>query len=203
MNRRTARFVIGVAMLGIFAVCALLMWARILPAILAVPFMALAIAAISGAGPHGVASVIIDGSPKLAAVMVTVVFGALLSRVTIQTGIAETIVNYAAEFGGDEPLWLALLMSLVVAVLFTSLYGLGAIIMVGSIVLPIMMTVGVPRRTSAILFMLAFALGFIFNITQWKLYTQVFGVTRAQVQPFAYALAAIDAIVLLTFVIVD
>ena len=191
---------IGLLMLAAFAVCAALMWLRVLPAILAVPVMALAVAALAGAGPAGLAAVMIDGTVRLAPVIATVVFGALLSRVTMQTGIAETIVNYAAEFGGDRPVVVTLVMATVVAALFTSLYGLGAIIMVGSIVLPIMMTVGVPRRTAATVFLMAYALGFIFNISQWKFYTQTFGVERAALQPFAFALAAVDAVVLLAFV---
>jgi H+/gluconate symporter-like permease len=189
-------------MLVAFAVCAALMAARRLPAILAVPLMALAIAALAGEGPAALAGVVVDGTVRLAPVIATVVFGALLSRVTMQTGIAETIVSYAAEFGGDRPIVVAFVMAGVVAALFTSLYGLGAIIMVGSIVLPIMMTVGIPRRTAATLFLLAYALGFIFNISQWKFYTQTFGVERAAVQPFAIVLAAIDAAVLIAFVVV-
>jgi hypothetical protein len=186
-------------MLAIFALAAALMYLRRLPALLAVPLMALGIAAVAGAGWAGLASTLVDGTVKLAPVIVTVIFGALLSRVTLSTGIAETIVTYAAEFGGDRPAVLALALAAAVAVLFTSLTGLGAIIMVGSIVLPIMMTIGVPRRTAATLFMLAFALGFIFNIAQWTFYTKTFGVERAQMQPYAFALAAIDLVALLAF----
>ncbi|MFZ1126328.1 MAG: hypothetical protein WAN59_14405, partial [Candidatus Baltobacteraceae bacterium] len=192
----------GIAMLAIFALCAALMSARIVPALLAVPLMALATAAVAGAGPGDLASVVVDGTVKLAPVFVTVIFGAWLSRVAIATGIAETIVGYAAEFGGDRPALLALVLCAAVALLFTSLTGLGAIIMVGSIVLPIMMTIGIPRRTAATLFMLAFALGFIFNIAQWKFYTTTFGVERAQLQPYAFVLAALDLLALLVFTIV-
>ncbi len=189
-------------MLAIFAASAGLMYARLLPALLAVPLMALGIAAVAGAGLGGLATTLVDGTTKLAPVIVTVIFGALLSRVTLATGIAETIVTYAAEFGGDRPAVLALALSVAVAVLFTSLTGLGAIIMVGSIVLPIMMTIGVPRKTAATLFMLAFALGFIFNIAQWTFYTRTFGVDRVQMQPFAFALAALDVAALALFAIV-
>jgi len=52
-------------------------------------------------------------------------FGALLSRVVLSTGIAETLVTYAAEFGGDRPLLLSLLLCGVVAILFTTVTGLG------------------------------------------------------------------------------
>ncbi len=194
--------VAGFAMLAIFALAAYLMYARVLPALLAVPLMALGIAAVAGAGAAGLESTIVDGTTRLAPVIVTVIFGAWLSRVTLSTGIAETIVTYAAEFGGDRPAVLALALSAAVAVLFTSLTGLGAIIMVGSIVLPIMLTIGVPRKTAATLFMLAFALGFIFNIAQWTFYTKTFGVDRVQMQPFAFALAGIDLAVLVIFAIV-
>jgi len=182
----------GFAMLAIFALAAGLMYARILPALLAVPLMALAIAAVAGAGVAGVTSTVVDGTVKLETVIVTVILGALLSRVTLATGIAETIVAYAAEFGGDRPAVLAIALCGAVALLFTSLTGLGAIIMVGSIVLPIMMTIGVPRKTAATLFLLAFALGSIFNIAQWTFYTTTFGVERATMQPYAYALATVD-----------
>jgi hypothetical protein len=189
-------------MLALFAVCALLMYFRVLPAILAVPLMALGFGALAGVGWGGLAQILADGSVRLAPVFAYVIFGALLSRVTISAGIAETIVAYAAEFGGESPVVLALVMAAAVAALFTSLYGLGAIIMVGSIVLPIMMTVGVPRRTAATLFLLAYALGFIFNVSQWGFYTKTFGVERAQMQPFALVLAAIDVVVLVAFVFV-
>ena len=89
----------------------------------------------------------------------------------------------------------AVLMS-VTAVLFTSLTGLGAIIMVGSLVLPIMMSLGVPRRLAAILFLLAFATGFIFNIALWRLYRELLQVAPAAALPreivrFASALALV------------
>jgi len=192
----------GFAMLAIFALAAGLMYLRVLPALLAVPLMALGIAAVAGAGPAGLEETLVKGTTLLQTVIVTVIFGALLSRVTLATGIAETIVAYAAEFGGDRPAVLALALSAAVALLFTSLSGLGAIIMVGSIVLPIMLTLGIPRRTAATLFLLAFALGFIFNISQWTFYTNVFGVERAQLQPYAYVLAAVDLAALCAFAFV-
>jgi hypothetical protein len=189
-------------MLVLFALAAYAMYARVLPALLAVPLLALGIALVSGAGFAGVQSTLVLGTVKLAPAIATVIFGAMLSRVTLATGIAETLVSYAAEFGGDRPAVLALALCAAVAVLFVSLTGLGAIIMVGSIVLPIMMTIGIPRKTAATLFLLSFALGFIFSPAQWTFYTTTFGVDRAQVQPYALALGAIDLCALLIFAFV-
>jgi hypothetical protein len=161
--------------------------------------MAIAMTVVAGAPAAALGDVIVRGVVQLAPVYATVIFGALLSRVVLQTGIAETIVTYAAEFGGDQPLVVALILCAAVALLFTSVTGLGAIIMIGTIVLPVMMTVGVPRTTAATLFLLAFGLGFILNIAQWKFYRDVFGVGQPELQSYIYLLFAIDAVVLLAF----
>ncbi len=192
----------GIAIVLVFLLLAGLMVARKLPALLAVPLMAIAMAALAGNAPTAIADVIVRGAVQLAPVYATVIFGALLSRVVLATGIAETIVTYAAEFGGDQPLVLALLLCAAVALLFTSVTGLGAIIMIGTIVLPVMMTVGVPRVTAATLFLLAFGLGYILNIAQWTFYRQTFGVDQSQLQNYIFALFAIDALVLILFAIV-
>jgi hypothetical protein len=192
----------GIAIVAVFLLLAGLMVARKLPALLAVPLMAIAMAALAGNAPAAVADVIVRGAVQLAPVYATVIFGALLSRVVLATGIAETIVTYAAEFGGDRPLVLALILCAAVALLFTSVTGLGAIIMIGTIVLPVMMTVGVPRVTAATLFLLAFGLGYILNIAQWTFYRQTFGVEQAQLQNYIFVLFAIDALVLIGFALV-
>ncbi len=187
----------GILILAVFVLLAAAMIARKLPALLAVPLMALATAAL--AGVHDLAGIVTSGAVKLAPVYATLFFGALLSRVVLQTGIAETLVTYAAEFGGDRPLVLSLLLCGVVALLFTSVQGLGAIIMIGTIVLPVMMTVGLPRAMSATLFLLAFGLGFVFNITQWRFYITLFGVERATFQNYALVLFAIQAVVIVVY----
>ena len=183
----------GIAIVAVFLVLAALMIARKLPALLAVPLMALAIGGLAGAGWGGVADIFAKGAVVLAPTIATLIFGALLSRVVLATGIAETIVTIAAEFGGDQPLVLALLVCAAVAVLFTSVTGLGAIIMIGTIVLPVMLTVGVPRTVAAALFLMAFGLGYIFNLAQWKFYGQVFGVDQTAFGPYIYALAGFEA----------
>jgi hypothetical protein len=182
-----------------FAVFAFLMYRRVLPAILAVPSMAVVMLGVAGTPPGAIAQAIVGGAASLAPVYVTVIFGALLARVTMDSGIARALVNLAAEYGGERPAILALVLCAVVALLFTSLSGLGAVIMVGSIVLPIMMTTGVPRTLAATLFLLSFALGFIFNPTNWKFYTQLFGVTPDQLLRYAVVLAIVDALALVLF----
>ena len=161
----------------IFAVFAVLMFTRKVPALLAVPLMAMLIAAVVGTPFSQILNDVISaGSIKLASAYVAVFAGAMLGRVMMQTGIAEGIIKRAAEFGGDKPLVVAFGLMFVTAVLFTSLTGLGAIIMVGSLVLPIMMSLGIPRKLAGTFFLLAFATGFIFNISLIRFYRDILGV---------------------------
>jgi len=161
--------------------------------------MALLMSLAAGAPFAALGNIITSGAVKLAPFYVAVIFGALLGRVTMETGIARTIVNLAAEFGGERPFLLSLVFCGIVAVLFASLQGLGGIIMVGSIVLPIMMTAGVPRTIAATLFLMSFALGYIFNIANWTFYTTFFGVAREQLVRYAILLALIDAAFLVAY----
>jgi hypothetical protein len=66
-----------------------------------------------------------------------------------------------------------------------------------------MMTAGVPRTIAATLFLMSFALGYIFNIANWTFYTTFFGVAREQLVRYAILLALIDAIVLVAYAILS
>ncbi len=192
----------AILILAAFLFFAALMYARLMPAILAVPSMAIVMALCAGVPASALGAIVTNGASALSPAYVAVIFGALLGRVTLDTGIARALVSLAAEYGGENPFAFALVLCAIVAVLFTSLNGLGAIIMVGSIVLPIMMTTGVPRTVAAPLFLMAFALGFIFNIANWTFYTTLFHVTEQQLIRYALLLAAIDAVVLLLYAVI-
>jgi hypothetical protein len=187
----------------VFLFFAAAMYFRWLPALIAIPAMAIVMSLAAGVPVGELPKIVVGGSASLAPVYVAVVFGALLGRVTLDTGIARAMVNLAAEYGGEQPFVFVLANSAVVALLFTSLSGLGAIIMVGSIVLPMLMTTGVPRTIAATSFLMAFALGFIFNIANWKFYTTYFHVAREQMMPYAIVLAVIDAVVLLAYLAIS
>jgi hypothetical protein len=190
----------GLLLLLVFAIFAALMFSRVMPALIAVPAMAVLVAAVVGLPLQNILNDVVSaGAVKLAPAYVAVFAGAMLGRVMIQTGIAEEIIKRAAEFGGDRPMIVAGALMVVTAVLFTSLTGLGAIIMVGSLVLPIMMSLGVPRKLAAVLFLMAFATGFIFNIALWRLYRELLQIAPDSALPpavprFAVGLVVITAV---------
>jgi hypothetical protein len=198
----------GFLILAIFAVFAALMFTRKVPALLALPAMAIATAALVGLPFINILNdVIAAGSTKLAAVYVAVFAGAMMGRVMLQTGIAEAIIKRAAEFGGDKPMVVAFGLMFVTAVLFTTLQGLGAIITVGSLVLPILMSLGLPRRLAATLFLLAFGTGFIFNPILFTLYRQLLKVEAnaalpSEVPTFAFALLGVMVVTVVGYSII-
>lgn len=191
---------IGLLLLLIFAAFAVLMFARVLPALLAVPTMAVIVAALVGLPPARILNdVVAGGAVRLAPAYVAVFAGAMLGRVMIGTGIAEQIIKRAAEFGGDRPMIVAAALMVVTAVLFTSLTGLGAVIMVGSLVLPIMMSLGLPRKLAAALFLMSYATGYVFNIALWRLYRELLQIAPGRDLPpalpqFATGLLIISAV---------
>lgn len=187
----------------VFVVFAALMISRRMPAILAVPAMAVCIAAVAGTPIREILeNVVTNGAAKLASQYLMVFAGAMLGRVVMQTGIAESMIKRAAEFGGDRPLVVAVTLMIAIAWLFTTLTGLGAVIMVGGLALPIMMSIGVPRKLTGVLFILAFALGLIFNIALWGFYQGTLGIDPQAVKRFAVILAGIDASAIVVFLVI-
>jgi len=198
----------GLILIAIFVVFAALMFTRKVPALLAVPIMAILAAIVVGLPFNGILNdVVAAGVVRLAPAYVAVFAGAMLGRVMMTTGIAEAIIKRAAEFGGDKPLVVAFGLMIATAVLFTTLTGLGAIIMVGSLVLPIMMSLGLNRKLVAVLFLLAFATGFIFNIALIKLYREFLQIAPDASLPveivyFAFGLLGIMAVVVVIYALI-
>jgi hypothetical protein len=175
---------IAIGLLIIFIIFAALMFTRKMPALLALPSMAILIALLTQLPVTDILNSIIgQGCTKLAPVYVAVFMGAMMGRVMMQTGIAEEIIKRAAEFGGERPLIVAFGLMLVTIILFTTLQGLGAIITVGSLVLPIMMSLGIPRKLAGTLFLLAFGTGFIFNPILFTLYRQLLQLKDTELLP--------------------
>jgi DcuC family C4-dicarboxylate transporter len=112
-------------------------------------------------------------------------FGGMLAVLVRDKKIAETFIKYAAELAGDKPFTLAVVMMLVTFVLFTTLGGLGAVIMVGTIILPIMLSLGIPALVGAGVFLIGISAGGTFNPGNWALYRGALQVPIGEIQTFA------------------
>ena len=212
-------FLPGLLIVATFGVFAVLMMTRRMPALLALPCMAVIIAMISGGFydwsqlPEGAEfkdfwsfiqiHVMTKGAARLAEPIMYTVFGSILSQLVIRAGIAQRIVSVAAEYAGDRKMVLAGLLTLVVAFCFTSLTGLGAVIMLGSLVLPILISVGLSAEFVACLMLFAIATGGIFNPAILGNYETIFSVERSVVQHYVMLYGGLLALTTVVFFLVE
>ncbi|MEM1486342.1 C4-dicarboxylate ABC transporter [Oscillospiraceae bacterium PP1C4] len=147
--------------------------------------------------------VIEAGATRMAAAYIAVIFGAWLGQIMNKTGVTANIIKKSAELGGDRPLVVTLVMVVAVAVLFTTLSGLGSVIMVGSIVLPILVSIGVPAISAASIFLMAFATGLCFNMANWQTFVSIFSLELDQIKTFEYFLVVATFIATLVLIFVE
>ena len=137
--------------------------------------LAIAWSAIAGIGVMDIQSKILQGGGiAYASAIIIIVFGSWFAQVLIQTGIAESAIRSAVELAGDRPTVTAMVISLVTALLFTSMYGVGAAIAIGVIALPIMMSQGVPPRVAAPAFTMAIGASIFVNPVQFGTFQKLF-----------------------------
>jgi len=202
----------AILMFGLFLVIAGMMVTRKLPTLIALPILAVGVAVIAGvplvdAGGEkdmGILNYVIQGgAARLATAYCAVILGAWLGQFMNQTGVSKKIVKGAAELGGDNPLLVTVLITLAVALLFTTIEGLGAAIMTATIAVPIMISVGVPGITAVCMTLFGMATGGIINMSNWAFYTTATGVAQSDVQTFALTLAVLTAVTSLLFAIIE
>ncbi|MFZ5827360.1 MAG: transporter [Bacillota bacterium] len=189
----------------VFVVFAALMYTKKLSAILALPIMALLIALLPNWDKpmDAITLVFGTGAPRLAGAMMNAVFGAMLAHVVYTTGIAETIIKKAAELAGDKTLPVAIIMTLATAISFVALGGLGSIIMVGTLVLPIMIGVGLRPLAAGSMFLLGVSMGGVWNVANWGFYQSVLKVPLETISTFATTNGVILILAGLAFVVVN
>ena len=192
----------------LFLVAAALMVARVLPALLALPLLATGIGVLLvGAGQltwqEMWVGIWVDGSLRLAEPMVIALLGGMLSSWLQKTGIASDLVRGGAELAGDRPWLLSVLILGLVAVLFSAVGGLGAVIMVGTVVLPILHSLGLREYISAGVLLFGMSLGGLLNPGNWAVYKTVLGLDEAEVSGYALWVFGVMAIGAAVFVGVE
>ena len=137
--------------------------------------LAIVWALLAGIGVNDIQSKILQGGGvQYASAVIIIVFGAWFAQVLIQTGIAVSVIRSAVELTGDRPIVTAMTINLVTALLFTSMYGVGAAIAIGVIALPIMLSQGIPARVAAPVFTMGVGAGAFVNLVQFGTFAKLF-----------------------------
>jgi len=143
--------------------------------IISLLFLAVAWAVIAGVPGKDILSQVLDkGGTAYASAIVIIVFGAWFGQALVKTGIAENIIRGAIELAGDRPSIVAIVVSVVTGLLFTSMYGVGAAIAIGVIALPIMMSMGIPPWVAAPAFTMAIGAGCFVNLVNFNIMKALF-----------------------------
>ncbi|MBU7567326.1 gluconate:proton symporter [Weissella sagaensis] len=127
---------------------------------------------IIGMIPFGTAIQKVFAEPALnyGPTIIYIVFGSWFGRVLVESGIAPAISGATNKVGKKKPLLAAILVILVTAFIFISAYGVGSVIAIGVILLPILLSIGIPREIALVAFSLAIGAPMYVNVV---LYNQI------------------------------
>ncbi len=92
-----------------------------------------------------------------------VIFGTWFGRVLVETGIAGSIIRKTVEFGGDKLLATSILLIVVSSIIFAGSFGVGTMIAIGVIVLPILFSLGVPKHIGVVAFTMSYGAAMFIN----------------------------------------
>ncbi|WP_234032846.1 citrate transporter [Paenibacillus faecalis] len=187
----------AIGILLVFLVFVGLMMTRKLPTILALPLMAVLFALIAGVpfmsdDPETATiakTILADGSMRLSGAIAGLVFGAWFGQVLNKVGITKSIIRKAAELAGDKPVLIAVLFFATGSIIFSAASGLGMVILVGTIVIPIMLTAGISQFVASIVVLSSVGVGVLFNVSNWAVYVDVLGLSVAAIADYTLVAA--------------
>ncbi|MDB7558694.1 citrate transporter [Enterococcus faecium] len=119
-------------------------------------------------------------------ILVNVFFGAFFGRVLVDSGIAATLIRKVVELGGDKPRITMSLLCVVTAVIFMSITGIGPVISIAVIVLPILMSLGISVPVALFSFMGSIMAGIFANIVNFKQYQTIYASFNPAAESYTY-----------------
>lgn len=132
-----------------------------------------------------------------------IIFGSWFGRVLVDTGIAGSISRRTEKVGKKSPVLATVLITLVIALIFTSSYGVGSAIAVGVILFPIMFSIGVPKNIAVSVFTIAIGAAMYVNNVLFVQF-QVFFPKVAwgpHYQRFGFVAMGVQMVILILFIL--
>ena len=184
----------AIGIFAIFAVCVVLMMMRKLPTILAlphhggrhrpgggIPFIS------SDAEAFTVAKDVLEsGSMRMSTAIAGLFFGGIFGKVLTKVGVTRTIIRKAAELAGDKPLPIALAFLVVCSLIFAASNGLGMVILVGTIIIPIMISAGVSPLVAGAVLLFSNGIGVTFSVGTLGVYIDTLGLPLETVTAYSW-----------------
>jgi len=192
----------GILILVFLLTIMALMIARKLPTVLALFILAIGICVIAGIPPMGVnaegeqigffQNVIQAGAVRLGDAIMTAIFAGWLGMIMEKTNISKTMIKKGAELGGDKTLAIAIILFTISSLLFTVIVGLGSVIMVGTITIPILISVGVDKETAAGTLLFSYCVGMTSSLYAVNTYSGITSTSFDTVFSFSVVLSVLS-----------
>lgn len=131
------------------------------------------------------------GTMTLAGVIMATLFGGMFAVYVRDLKIAERMVYWTAEFAGEHPRMICLAIFLVTGVIFASVGGLGTVIMLGTIILPILRSVGMGAVLSSGLFLMGIAMGGTVQPVSRRLWMDFYGIPANRLDGILWTMVAL------------
>lgn len=121
---------------------------------------------VIGLVPFGqvVQKVIAEPALNYGPTIIYIVFGSWFGRVLVDSGIAGSISAQTERVGRKAPIFATILVVLVTALIFSSAYGVGSVIAIGVILIPILLSIGVPKKVAIPAFTMAIGAPMYINV---------------------------------------
>ncbi len=203
----------GILIIAFMLIIMALMATKKMPTVIALLVLAIGICIIAGVpfmakDADGKAigwfdTVLVTGATRLASNYVIAIFAGWLGCMMITTGIMRTMIKKGAELGGDRMLVVHLILYVLATILMSVVTGLGGAIMIGTIVIPILIAVGVDKMTAAVSFLFAKGIGVTFALSNIKTYSTMTGMEFEAVNTFSYIISAIGFIAGIVYIYVN
>lgn len=121
---------------------------------------------IIGGIPLKTAIVEIFSKPALdyGSTIMVIIFGSWFGRILVDTGIAGSISYETVKVSYKHPVIASILICLVTSLIFTSSYGVGAVIALAVILIPVLTSLGLPKHIAVVAFSLSIGSAMYVNI---------------------------------------
>lgn len=132
-----------------------------------------------------------------------IIFGSWFGRVLVDTGIAGSISRRTEKVGKKSPVLATILIAFVIALIFTSSYGVGSAIAVGVILFPIMFSIGVPKNIAVTVFTFAIGAAMYVNNVLFVQFQVFFPKVEwgAHYQRFGFVAMGVQMLILVLFIL--
>ena len=137
--------------------------------LIVLPILGILIAGIAGVDFKTIIKTVIgEGAVWGKSYIIATLFGGMFGYVINKTGIAKEIIRKVAEMAGSRKTIVAVLIFLVTAAVFTGSSGMGGVIAVGTISIPLLIGMGIRPIVASIIFLMGMATGGAFSVVTWE-----------------------------------